>query len=214
MKLLKFVHVFTIKTTIRKRILSARGDKGMTDSRFESCIALIRQGSTEGLKEIYEAYYKLIYSVMYSVVCNRMTAEDLTADLFVKLWERLAASYRGGSGHKAWLAACARNMAVDHIRKSSREVYTIDAPADENAPQSEPISSGDFTDTIIGNISVSEALKRLSDSERTIVELKLFSDFTFKEISKALAMPLGTVTWKYRGAIKKLSDHVREVQDI
>ncbi len=192
----------------------ARGDKGMTDSRFESCIALIRQGSTEGLKEIYEAYYKLIYSVMYSVVGNRMTAEDLTADLFVKLWEKLADVYRRGSGHKTWLAACARNMAVDHIRRSSREVCTIDAPAEENGSQTEPMSSGDFTDTIIGNISVDEAMKRLNHSERAIVQLKLFSDFTFKEIAKALAMPLGTVTWKYRGAIRKLSDYVREVQDI
>ncbi len=185
----------------------------MTDSRFESCIALIRQGSTEGLREIYEAYYKLIYSVMYSVVGNKMTAEDLTADLFVKLWEKLADAYRHGSGHKAWLAACARNMATDHLRRSSRELYTIDQPAEENGPQTEPVSS-DFTDTVIGNISVNEAMKRLSDSERTIVDLRLFADFTFKEISKALAMPLGTVTWKYRRAIEKLSNYVREVQDI
>ena len=208
------MHIFSIKTTIRKRILSARGDKGMTDSRFESCIALIRQGSTEGLREIYEAYYKLIYSVMYSVVGNRMTAEDLTADLFVKLWEKLADAYRHGSGHRAWLAACARNMATDHIRKSSRELLTIDAPEDDNTPRTEPVSDGDFTDDIIGKISVNEAMKRLDESERTIVDLKLFADLTFKEISKALAMPLGTVTWKYRRAIGKLSNYVKEVQDI
>ena len=205
---------FAIKITTKKRILSARGDDGMTDSRFESCIALIRQGSAEGLKEIYEAYYKLIYSVMYSTVGNKMTAEDLTADLFVKLWEKLADSYRSGSGHKAWLAACARNMATDHLRRSSREMLTIDAPAEENNACSEPVGESDFTDTVIGDITVREALTRLNDSERTIIDLKLFADFTFKEIAKALAMPLGTVTWKYRRAIEKLSNYVKEVQDI
>lgn len=184
----------------------------MTDSRFESCIALIRQGSAEGLKEIYEAYYKLIYSVMYSVTGNRMTAEDLTSDLFVKLWERLADAYRSGSGHKAWLAACARNMATDHIRKSSRELLTIDAP-DEESVHTEPMT-GDISDEVIGNITVKEALKRLDESERTIIDLKLFADLTFREISKALAMPLGTVTWKYRRAIQKLSNYLKGVQDI
>lgn len=180
----------------------------MTDSRFESCIALIRQGSAEGLKEIYEAYYRLIYSVMYSVVQNRMTAEDLTADLFVKLWEKLAEAYRPGSGHKAWLAACARNMATDHLRRSSREVLSIDAPEEENIAHTEP-QTGDFTEDIIGNLTVAEALKRLDESERTIIDLKLFADFTFRQISKTLAIPLGTVTWKYRRAIAKLSDFIK-----
>ena len=184
----------------------------MTDSRFESCIALIRQGSAEGLKEIYEAYYKLIYSVMYSVCANRMTAEDLTADLFVKLWEKLADSYRSGSGHKAWLAACARNMATDHMRRSSRELLTIDAP-DEDSVHTEPMTE-DISDEVIGNITVKEALKKLDENERTIIDLKLFADLTFSEISKALAMPLGTVTWKYRRAIQKLSNYLKEVQDI
>ncbi len=185
----------------------------MTDSRFESCIALIRQGSTEGLREIYEAYYKLIYSVMYSVVGNRMSAEDLTADFFVKLWERLAEAYRAGGGHKAWLAGCARNMAIDHQRRSRREQLTIDAPIEEGTAHTEP-QSEDFTEAVIGDITVREALGRLSDSERTIITLKLFSDFTFKDISKSLSVPLGTVTWKYRRAISKLKSYIEGGADI
>ena len=186
----------------------------MTDSRFESCIALIRQGSAEGLKEIYECYYKLIYSVMLTMVKNRQDAEDLTSDFFLKLWDRLADAYKAGGGHKAWLAAVARNMATDFLRKSSRVQQTpIDRPADDDAPYTEPVSGENVEDTVIGSITVSEALKALEDTEREIVNLRLFADLTFKEIAKALSMPLGTVTWKYRNAISKLSNFIKEVQN-
>ncbi len=181
----------------------------MTESRFDSCIALIRQGSTEGLSEIYEAYYKLIYSVMYSVTGNRMTAEDLTADFFVKLWEKLADVYIGG-GHRSWLAACARNMAIDLLRRSSREQLMLDAPTEE-APHPEPASE-DFTEAVISDLTVREALDTLEKGERTIITLKLFSELTFKEIAKALRQPQGTVAWRYRRALAKLKKHLEEVQ--
>ncbi len=199
--------------TIQIRILIARGDDGMTDSHFESCIALIRQGSAEGLKEIYECYYKLIYSIMLSVVKNREDAEDLTADLFLKLWDKLADSYRSGGGHKAWLGAVARNMATDHIRRKVRiQEVPIDRPSDEDSPYIEPVSSENIEDTVIGDMTVSEALKALDDTEREIVNFKLFADFTFQQISDTLSIPLGTVTWKYRNAINKLSNYIKEVQ--
>lgn len=185
----------------------------MTDSRFESCILLIRQGDKTGLREIYDGYFKTIYSVMLSVVKNHADAEDLTADFFLKLWERLADTYTAGNGHKRWLVTAAKNMAVDFVRKNNHIQLTIDSPQDEeNSPHTEPVSEG-FENSVIGNMTVREALSKLSDSEREIVNLKLFAGLTFKEIARALSKPLGTVSWKYRSAIKKLSNYVREVQD-
>lgn len=185
----------------------------MNDSRFENCILLIRQGDKAGLREIYDEYFKSIYSVMLSVVKNHADAEDLTADFFLKLWERLADTYTTGNGHKRWLVTAAKNMAVDFIRKNSRIQLTIDnSPDKEDYPHTEPVSEG-FENTLIGNMTVRDALSKLNDSEREIINLKLFADLTFKEIARALSKPLGTVTWKYRSAIKKLSNYVKEVQN-
>jgi len=182
----------------------------MTDSRFESCILLIRQGDKSGLKEIYDGYAKTIYSVMLSAVKNTSDAEDLTSDFFLKLWEKLADTYKQGSGHKRWLATLARNMAVDFLRKNNRVELTIDTDWEES-PHTEPVSSENCEETVIGNLSIREALEKLSYSEREIVNLKLFSGFTFEEVASILSMPLGTVTWKYRRAIDKLSKYVKEV---
>lgn len=183
----------------------------MTDSRFESCIEQIRQGEREGLREIYEEYFKLIFSVMQSVVQNREEAEDLTSDFFIKLWDRLADVYKSGSGHKAWLAAAARNMAKDRRRRNSRTETTLNAD-EESGGIPEPQSGENVEEAVIGSITVSEALSVLSETERGIVSLKLFSDFTFKEIAKALRMPQGTVAWRYRSAVKKLQDYFKEVR--
>ena len=182
----------------------------MTDSRFESCILLIQQGDKIGLKEIYDGYAKIIYSVMLSAVKNPSDAEDLTSDFFLKLWEKLAATYKQGSGHKRWLATLAHNMAIDFLRKNNRIELTIDTDEDENS-HTEPVSSDNCEETVIGNLSVREALEKLSESEREVVNLKLFAGFTFEETAKILSMPLGTVTWKYRRAIDKLSKYVKEV---
>ena len=182
----------------------------MTDSRFESCILLIQQGDKGGLKEIYDGYAKTIYSVMLSAVKNHADAEDLTSDFFLKLWEKLADTYKQGNGHKRWLATLAHNMAIDFLRRNNRVELTIDTDEDEN-PRTEPVSSDNCEETVIGNLSVKEALEKLTEIEREIINLKLFAGFTFEDVAKILSMPLGTVTWKYRRAIEKLSKYVKEV---
>ncbi|MGN0678807.1 MAG: RNA polymerase sigma factor [Oscillospiraceae bacterium] len=182
----------------------------MTDSRFEICIQLIRNGERDGLREIYEEYFKLIFSVMQSVVKNREDAEDLTSDFFVKLWDRLADAYKGGNGHKSWLVAAARNMAIDRLRRNSRTETTLNAQ-EETGGIPEPKSGENLEEAVIGSITVSEALAVLSETECMVVSLKLFSDFTFKEIAKALKMPQGTVAWRYQSAVKKLQNYFKGV---
>ena len=191
---------------------NVRGDDDMTDSRFERCILLIKQGSRNGLREIYDEYMEFIYSVMLSVVKNSHDAEDLTSDFFLKLWNRLADTYEGGRGHKRWLAAAARNMAVDLLRKSGREQLTIDDEDDDNV-RCEPADSCDTENTVIGSMTVKEALEMLEDGEREIVDLKLFGDMTFKDIALTLGKPRGTVAWKYQNAMNKLRKYAKEVRN-
>lgn len=65
-------------------------------------------------------------------------------------------------------------------------------------------SANPVEDEVLGNIALKEALAFLKDGERQIINMKILGDMTFQEISDALQMPMGTVTWKYRNAIGKL----------
>lgn len=53
-------------------------------------------------------------------------------------------------------------------------------------------------------MSIRQALETLKPSERQVVSLKVLGELTFKEIADVMGIPMGTVTWKYQNAIKKL----------
>lgn len=180
----------------------------MTDKQFERRISMIQSGDKQGLKEIYAEYGKMIYQCAFQILHNKQDAEDVTSDFFMKLW-KIADTYCFGGRHKRWLATIARNMALDALKKKSRESLSLDG---EDAP--EQPCGGSAEETVIGSIAVAEALKRLDDSEREIVNLRIFADMPFKDIAAVLKKPLGTVTWKYRNAILKLRENIGEAGSV
>ena len=171
----------------------------MEERQFHACMERMKSGDKSALREIYEVYISYIYSVVIQVVGNKEDAEDITSEFFIKLW-KLADTYRSGNGHRAWLATIARNMAIDLIRKNKREVLTEDF-ADSFA---ENASADDVEGEVLTEMSLREALDTLKPQEREIVNMKIMGELTFQEIADILQQPLGTITWRYQNAIKKL----------
>jgi len=165
------------------------------EKQFESCMKRMADKDKTALREVYESYISYIYHIVYNVVGNKENAEDITSEFFIKLWNK-AGEYKGGNGHKGYLATIARNMAIDFMRKYKREDITEELP-EENVTESVEVE-------VIEKISVEEALSRLKETEREIVHLKVIGEMTFQEIANILNQPLGTVTWRYREAINKL----------
>lgn len=167
----------------------------VTEARFEKCIREMNRGDQNGLKEVYEEYVSYIYGIVRALLHNKEEAEDITSDFFLRLWEK-SDTYKPGGGHKGWMATIARNMAIDYIRKHKREEFseTInDTESNENVEHQ-----------VLSDISMDEALATLRDSERKVVHLKIMGELTFREIAEILQQPMGTVTWNYNQAIKKL----------
>lgn len=183
----------------------------MTDVQFEECIARMAQGDKDGLRMIYEEYIGYIYAVVLDVLKNKENAEDISADFFIKLWS-IAGSYKPGNGHRAWMVRIARNMSIDFLRKHRREDLSDKMEdAGENAESDSygrSIYGGDTSsqveDEVISDLSLQEALAMLNDNEREVINLKIVADMTFKEIAELLNTPMGTITWRYQNAIKKL----------
>jgi len=175
----------------------------MTEAAFDACIAAILNGNKQGLKDIYDAYLDYIYRIIYGIVGRREDAEDITSEFFIKLWQQ-ADRYKSGSGHKGYLATIARNMALDHMRKYKKEVLDSFTKEDDDDVVNEPVSSSDTESQVIENIAIKEAISKLNPKEQQIINMKVLSEMTFAEISETLRVPMGTVTWRYREAVKKL----------
>ncbi len=183
----------------------------MNEQQFENAVARMVQGDKTGLKEIYENYVGYIYQIIYEVLQNKENAEDVTSEFFIRLWDR-AGQFKAGNGHRGYLATMARNMAIDFLRKHKKEELTSlmqdlgESPDEEN--RESRIVAEDrgsrVEQQVVDSMTVKQALETLKPSERQIVSLKVLGDMTFKEIAAAMGIPMGTVTWKYQNAIKKL----------
>ena len=175
----------------------------MTEAAFDACIQAILSGDKQGLRDIYDAYLDYIYRIVYGVVGKKEDAEDITSEFFIKLWQQ-ADKYKAGSGHKAYLTTIARNMAIDHMRKFKKEVLESFTQENEDEVFFEPVSKDDTEAEVIEDVAIKEAISKLNEKEQQIINMKVLSEMTFAEISETLKVPLGTVTWRYREAIKKL----------
>ena len=175
----------------------------MTEAEFNACIQKILNGDKQGLHDIYNAYLSYIYRIIYGVVSQKETAEDLTSEFFIKLWQT-ADKFKDGNGHKGYLATIARNMAIDHVRKYKKEILDSFTKEEDDDVVLEPVSSDDTEAEVLEEVSVKEAISKLNEKEQQIINMKVLSEMTFQEISDMLKIPMGTVTWRYREAIKKL----------
>lgn len=193
--------------------------KSVTEQEFEAAVMRIRRGDKDGLRDIYLAYVRFIYTVIYEITQSKENAEDITSEVFIKLWDALD-HYQPGHGHKGYLATIARNAAIDFMRKAGREVLRpVGEPSSAQAAEQGGTETtifdtgGDYAAggkdsspeaEVVADMSVTQALMHLSPEEREIVEQKVLADMTFKEIAQELQIPMGTVTWRYQAAIKKL----------
>lgn len=184
----------------------------MNEQQFEIAMSRMVQGDKTGLREIYEAYLGYIYRIVYEILQNKENAEDVTSEFFIRLWDK-AEQFKPGQGHKGYLATMARNMAIDYLRKYRKEELTSFMQDAASSPEEEENQSGrfikeasadDVEKAVLQEMSIQEVLSLLKPAERQIISMKVLGELTFKEIAQIMELPIGTVTWKYQNAIKKI----------
>lgn len=165
----------------------------------KSLIAQIASGSRDALKELYDTYRTFVYAVSLSLLKNQADAEDITAETFISVAKH-AASFRGGS-EKSYLAAVARNLSLNLIKKRKFEVFTDFSVSNE----SEQSCEGAFENAVV----LKAALQLLDDEQRQIVLFHV-AGMKHRETAAILKIPLGTVTWKYKKAIAIMEEYLKE----
>lgn len=185
----------------------------MENRRFDECMERIRSGDKDALKDIYTEYAGYIFHMISGIVGNRENAEDITSEFFIRLWDK-ADRYQPGNGHKTWITQIARNMAIDYLRAHNREIPYDHTQGYHEAGESQDVEAQtaatgteyvkDISEEVTERLTVEQVLSQLKPEQREIVHLKVMGDLTFKEIAKMLGIPMGTVTWRYRQAIKTL----------
>jgi RNA polymerase sigma-70 factor (ECF subfamily) len=180
-------------------------ESGPTDD--ELMAGLIARRIT-ALEQLYDRYSALVFSVSLRVLYDWQLAEDVTQEVFLRLWQR-PESYDPSRGRLlSWLMSVTRNRAIDERRKISRRVRSEDG--EEPLLTLRDLDTRD--DPVLG-VALAEtrdvvraALQALPPAQRQVVELAYFGGLTQTEIADKTGVPLGTVKTRVRLAMRKLRE--------
>ena len=159
------------------------------------------------LEAILDRYGDLVYATALRVLRDPHLAEDISQEIFVRLW-RKPDSYVAERGRfLTWLISVTRNRAVDEVRSRGRRQRHETASPEE---QERELPAGNTNDPARNALLAEEAravraaLAGLPGERRQVIELAYFGGFTQQEISQKLGQPLGTVKTRIRLGMQKL----------
>src|SRR6267142_5559212 len=177
-------------------VLTARGGgKPGLDLDFtlvERCLS----GDATGWEELVRLHTRRVYGLCYRFTGSDSEAQDLTQDVFLRVFRSLK-SYRSDEGaFVTWLTRLSRNLLIDHYRRTKQERVT--ESIEEQLPViEEKASSAVRPDGLLDRREASEALQsalqRLSPDLREAVILRDLQEMEYREIAGALNIPEGTV---------------------
>ena len=155
------------------------------------------RGDAPAWEELVRRHTRRIYNLCYRFTSNRQEAEDMTQEVFLRVYKTLG-SYRAvHGGFTTWMTSVTRNLLIDHYRRTKRDRLT-DSLDDEESGHTEQIPSQFRTPdqmAMAGQLGeqVQRALGRLSPDLREAVILRDLQGLEYREIQDVLRVPEGTV---------------------
>lgn len=174
----------------------------------ELLLDLIREGDQLALSRLYDRKSGIIYSMAYGLLGNKHDAEEITEEVFLKIWENAEKFDRARGSVAAWITIIARRLAIDRTRSKqyrsrTREVSIEAVDAGGKLGDKHQESESRMIMAVeAGNIS--NALDQLNDTHREVIRLSYFEGLSHSKISERLDTPLGTVKTRIRDAVVQL----------
>ncbi len=158
----------------------------------ERCLA----GDQAAWAELVRAHARRVYNLCYRFTGRPEEAEDLTQDVFLRVY-RTVGSFRLAEGNfTTWLTSLSRNLLIDHYRKTRKE-RLVDSLEDQIATLEEKEVLASKPDVLARDREAGEvlqaALEKLSPDLREAVILRDLQEMEYREISRVLKVPEGTV---------------------
>jgi RNA polymerase sigma factor (sigma-70 family) len=153
-------------------------------------------GEESAWEELARAYTKRVYGICYRFTGNDGQAQDLTQEVFLRVFQNLK-SFRAGEGSFAtWLSRLTRNLLIDHYRRTKLERATDSLEDQVNVLEEKDRAAG-RTDGLLSEREAGEmlqwGLQRLSPELRETVILRDLEEMEYREVAEVLHVPEGTV---------------------
>lgn len=186
----------------KKKNMDDKIDKNLDDSQL---IAQYINGDKKSLEVLIKKYLNPIYGFVYKNVGDKPAAEDITQEVFIKVWKNIK-KFDQKREFKPWIFQIAKNTSIDYLRKKKTIPFSrFENEKGQNvlleniAPESQNIVE------LLNNKRVVQlALETLSAEDKNIINLRHTDGMSFKEISETLEKSINTVKSRYRRIIANL----------
>src|SRR3982750_3098423 len=158
------------------------------DSLIEQCLA----GDQLAWEQIVRQNWRKVFNVAYKFVGRHDEAEDLTQDIFLKIFKALN-TFDRRANFQTWIISISRNLCIDHYRSVRKERQTIAREVDTTDLQ--PASRGRTPYALAEHrnlrAQLKQALETLPATLRTAVVLRDLQELSYQEIADQLQLPEG-----------------------
>jgi len=151
-------------------------------------------------------YRDKVFRLCFSMLQQRAWAEDVSQDVFLRIWRALP-GFAGQSSLSTWIYAISRNACLSELRKRRPQV-SIDDDTEGYHPEVAALAVSDADDS--ATVSVTQMLDQLPERYRQAVTLFYMEDKSYEQTAASLGMPLGTVKALLHRARKKLIELARD----
>jgi RNA polymerase sigma-70 factor (ECF subfamily) len=160
------------------------------DSLIERCL----NGDQAAWTDIVRLYWRRVFNIAYKFVGRHDEAEDLTQDVFLKLFRSLG-TFDRRANFSTWLISVSRNLCIDHYRSVRREREAINPDVDvvqlpQPSREANALTALEERDRVT---LVRAALERLTPSLRAAIVLRDLQELSYQDIATQLHLPEGTV---------------------
>jgi len=168
----------------------------------DSLVERVVKGEQQALLALYDRHASRVYAVALRILGDAMSAEEVTQDVFLKLWSR-ARSYLSSRGAFAtWLLTIARNAALDRLRLERRRPAISDDAEPDEVWQDIPDESSSSEEARWRSLYF--AVQALPPEQRQVIELAYYQGLSHSQIAEHLGWPVGTVKTRLRLGMEQL----------
>jgi len=182
-------------------------------------MSLMAGRRADALGALYDRYGRLVFTVAVHTVGDRETAEEITQDVFVRVWEGAGAYRAELASVSTWLIGITRHRAIDELRRRGArpEKLRVDWPEDVGLDHLDglPVIDGpqEMVEQHFVRRGIRQAIRALPQEQRVVLNLAFFMGLTHNQMAEFLDQPLGTVKSRVRLAMKKLRETLAESTD-
>ena len=179
------------------------------DVLIERCLT----GDQAAWDQIVRQHWRKVFNLAYKFVGRHDEAEDLTQDIFLKIFKALH-TFDRRANFQTWLISISRNLCIDHYRsvRKERETMARDVDASDLMPVSrERGPYAELEQLDLRNL-IRQALAELPPALKEAVVLRDLQEFSYQEIADKLGLPEGTVKSRINRGRLELARQLRRLQ--